>query len=86
MQSIETALGIGQVYRVRWSNRLGSLCLFVFCAGFAFFLAGSTREGGNPLSPGSCFMLGLVVLIAGFATLSSFFDRVTLYSDAVEHR
>jgi hypothetical protein len=31
-------------------------------------------------------MLGLVVLIAGFATLSSFFDRVTLYSDAVEHR
>jgi hypothetical protein len=86
MRSVVTSLGIGRAYQIRWSNRVASLFWLMCGTGFLIFLSWSARDEGKPLSPWSCLMLGVVVLIAGFGALSNFYNRVTLYADALEYR
>lgn len=87
MESIEGSLGIGRAYRVRWSDRIFALF------GFAFSLIFVIAAGTYGLAPAQdtpawlpIFVLGLLAIIGGILTLSTFYNRVTLYPDAIEYR
>jgi len=87
MESIEGPLGIGRAYRVRWSDRIFTLF------GFAFSLIVVIAAGTYGLAPARdtpawfpIFALGLLAVICGILTLSTFYNRVILYPDAIEYR
>jgi hypothetical protein len=87
MQSIITAVGIGRAYRVRWLDRI--ILLFVFVFAVIVTIAAGTyglapAKDTPPWLP--IFGLGLMAIITGIATLSSFYNRVTLYANSIEYR
>jgi hypothetical protein len=85
MQSVVTSLGVGQAYRVLWLDRILSLSGFFVCTAIALevFRRG-TREETQPAFV--LLAIGLIALTSGISALSGFYNRVTLYANAIEYR
>jgi hypothetical protein len=86
MRSIVTSLGIGRAYRIRWFNRLAFLFVFGVSVAFAVGMFRGAREDETQRALWNCFGMGLLAVTSGILTLSSFYNRVTLYANAIEFR
>ncbi len=86
MQSIEGPLGIGRAYHIRWTSRLGWLFAFVVTIGVSAELFGRVRDGIEQSTLWVCFLITLLPVVIGVLALGSLYNRVTLYSNAIEYR